>query len=154
MDISGNSNGLMVELILKSWSKLIWFTNISVNSLLFTSPTVLSPTPNSVDGFTAFINSSNFFRNRFGYPTLYAFSLQLPTDFTTTIVKPFDQTINYSTTVFQENSTFWNGKEAIYLFPPNTDAILNLINYEMLNNYITNFTTQDDKTKNNSKHTS
>ena len=120
------------------------FVNYSV--LVFNIPEVnakLFPPnneqPDSLTGFTAYINNSDYFRNRFGIKTSYVLCCVYSDDINITATENYNSDINYGNYNFIELNTSWNGKKSKDLFVINTDNRVNRAFYltgsQMLLNY-------------------
>ena len=108
----------------------------SVNNKLFPPD---NKQPDSLSGFTAYINNSDYFRNRFEIPSLYALCGVMPDDITTTLTQPYDTNKNYGEYNFIELNTTWNGKKGSDLFIASTDNKVNKAYYLIMSQLFVNY---------------
>jgi hypothetical protein len=142
--ISDNSYKKNFKNIISKISSANRFVNYSV--LVFNIQDVnnkLFPTngeqPDSLSGFTSYINNSDYFKNRFGIPSLYALCGVMPDDVTMTLTKPYDIDKNYGEYNFIELNTTWNGKKSTDLFITSTDNKVNKAYYLIMNQIFVNY---------------
>lgn len=142
--ISDNSYKKNFKNIISKISSANRFVNYSV--LVFNIPDVnnkLFPLdgkqPDSLSGFTSYINNSDYFRNRFGIPSLYALCGVMPDDITNTLTIPYDVNTNYGEYNFIELNTAWNGKKSTDLFITSTDNKVNKAYYLIMNQIFVNY---------------
>jgi hypothetical protein len=107
-----------------------------VNDKLFPSD---NKQPDSLTGFTAYINNSDYFRNRFGIPSLYALCGVMPDDLTSTLTQPYDTNKDYGEYNFIELNTTWNGKKGSDLFIASTDNKVNKAYYLIMSQLFINY---------------